>query len=150
MVDSAKSMTGGGGPMQPGMDQSMVTAGPGSYNPNQEAFQPQAPVGGLVNEQSEPINGGVAQVQPVQPIQTPNAPVPQDPQTDCKFKIATSELAPFSVKYVSQNITKSQYRIDILIHMWYTQGSQYLLLSDLRRDCSPSRIKRNQNEPKLE
>ena len=95
MVDSAKSMTGGGGPMQPGMDQSMVTAGPGSYNPNQEAFQPQAPVGGLVNEQSEPINGGVAQVQPVQPIQTPNAPVPQDPQTDCKFKIATSELAPF-------------------------------------------------------
>ena len=46
------------------------------------------------------------------------------------------------MKYVSQNITKSQYRIDILIHMWYTQGSQYLLLSDLRRDCSPGRIKK--------
>ena len=86
MVDSAKSMTGGmgGGAVQPGMDQSMVTAGPGSYNPNQEAFQPQAPGGGGL-EQSEPINGGVAQVQPVQPIQTPNAPVPQDPQTDCKL-----------------------------------------------------------------
>lgn len=26
--------------------------------------------------------------------------------------------------------------------MWYTQGSQYLLLSDLRRDCSPGRIKK--------
>lgn len=87
MVDSAKSMTGGmgGGAVQPGMDQSMVTAGPGSYNPNQEAFQPQAPGGGGGLEQSEPINGGVAQVQPVQPIQTPNAPVPQDPQTDCKL-----------------------------------------------------------------
>ena len=51
-------------------------------------------------------------------------------------------MASFFVKYVSQNITKSQYRIDILIHMWYTQGSQYLLLSDLRRDCSPGRIKK--------
>lgn len=92
MVDSAKSMTGGGA-VQPGMDQSMVTAGPGSYNPNQEVFQPQAPGGGgLVNEpqSGEPINGGVAQVQPLQPIQTPNVPVPQDPQTD----LTSDETAP--------------------------------------------------------